>query len=630
MSTLSTLLRDAAARSAAGDGVGALSAYRDAVKIAPERAELWHNLGALYAFQGARDEALSAFAEAVRRRDAWAEPWAARGHVLYAGGDLEGARAAFEKAVAIEPTHLGARVNLALTLNRLKRWSEGVAHLVFARTLAPTDENIWWILRGNLLLLRRDEEALADYLRFEPLATTSGRTIVAALASARREGDAAREARALSATLAYSFATGESALLAETLALVQYHDIALEKLSELYRNHDRLVNAELAARGDAVPFAPDAPRQITGDDRRLRIGYLSADFRNHVMGTMFAPVLAAHDRTRFAVRLYSLAPAANDDAMTDAMRAGADGFVALADVDDVAAARAIASDDLDILVDLMGHSAFARPGIAARKPARVVATHLGCHGALGLATVDYKITDAIADVPGNAAYQIEGLLPLSVCVLPLRAYAAPALHASRAGLDIAPDAVVCATFVAAQKLSPRCLELWRAILAAAPRAVLLFSPPRGDDRVALMRRLAGFGIGDDRIRMVPYVSDALHDRYALADLALDTLPYTGGDTTVAALAAGVPVVTRAGERHAERMTASILAHADLSALIADSDARYVALATRLASDAAFREAQRCAIRTALARPELTDPNVYTRALEAAYVRALTEEQRLPI
>jgi predicted O-linked N-acetylglucosamine transferase (SPINDLY family) len=629
MSTLATLLTDAAARSAAGDGAGALSAYREAVKVAPERAELWHNLGALCAFQGARDEALDAFAEAARRRDTWAEPWSARGHVLFAGGDFDGARAAFEKAVTIEPTHLGARVNLALTLNRQKRWSEGVPHLAFARTQAPTDESIWWTLRGSLLLLRRDEEAFADYLRFEPNAVASSRTIVAALASARRDGDAAREARTLSAALAHPFAIGESALLAETLALVQYHDVAAETMRDLYRSYDRLVTAELAAAGDAVPLAPDAPRRFAGDDRRIRVGYVSADFREHVMGEMLAPVLAAHERKRFSVRLYSLAPAANDDAMTDAMRAGADGFTALADLDDPAAARAIASDDLDILVDLMGHSAFSRPGIVARKPARVVATHLGCHGALGLAAVDYKITDAFADVPGNAAYQQESLLPLPVCVLPLRAYVAPALRESRAALGIRPDAIVCATFVAAQKLSPRCLLLWRAILAAAPQAVLLLSPRSNDDRIALLRRLAGFGIGDDRVRIVPYVSGALHDRYALADFALDTLPYTGGDTTVAALAAGVPVVTRAGVRHAERVTASVLTHAGLSALIADSDDAYVALAVRFASDAAYRDAQRAAARAAMTRPELTDPIVYARALESAYVRALIEKRRHP-
>src|SRR5207253_4918229 len=138
-------------------------------------------------------------------------------------------------------------------------------------------------------------------------------------------------------------------------------------------------------------------------------------------------------------------------------------------------------------------------------------------------------------------------------------------------------------------------------LDAVPRAVLLFSPQRGDERTALARRLAGFGIATDRFRCIAYDASSLHDRYAVVDLALDTLPYTGGDTTVAALSAGVPVVTRAGSRPAERMSASILAHAGLSELIADSDEHYVDLAVRLATDDTFRSAQRQAIRVALTR-----------------------------
>jgi len=107
---------------------------------------------------------------------------------------------------------------------------------------------------------------------------------------------------------------------------------------------------------------------------------LSADFRQHVMGEILAPVLALHDRSRFEIRLYSIAPAANEDAL---LPVAADDFVCLSDDDDPAAARKIAADDLDLLVELMAHSAYSRPGIMARKPARVVATHLGSHGALG-------------------------------------------------------------------------------------------------------------------------------------------------------------------------------------------------------------------------------------------------------
>jgi len=629
VSALAALLAEATARSAAGDPAGSLRAYREAVKLAPQRAELWHNIGALCAAQGAHEEALRAFAEAGRLRPAWAEPWHASGHVLHGAGDLERARIAFDAALARDPTHLAARVNLALTLTALQRYSVALPHLVAARAQAPTDEDIWWLLRSSLLRLRRDEEALADFLRFEPFATGTARTTVAALWAARRLGDAERDARALASAVSFPYATGDAALLAEALALVQYHDIDRDALFALYRTYDRIVRAELTAAGDSAPLAATVPRRWSEGDRRIRVGYLSADFRAHVMGEILAPLLDAHDRARFVVHLYSLAPAPNEDGVSDRLRASSDAFVRLAEEVDATAARRIAADDLDVLVDLMGHSAFSRPGIVARKPARVIVTHLGYHGALGLSAVDYKITDAVADLPANAAFHVEGLLPLTTCVLPLRPFQAPAERMSRAVLGIEPGAIVCATFVGAHKLSPRCLALWRAILQAVPNAMLLFSPQRDDDRAALARRLAGFGIAADRMRFIAYDPASLHDRYAVVDFALDTLPYTGGDTTIAALSAGIPVATRAGARHAERVSASILRHAGLDDLIADTDEAYAGLAIRLATDGAFRSAQRERIRMALTTTASPGPVAYARALENAYIRALTEKHLLP-
>lgn len=629
MTTLSSLLAEATSRAAAGDRAGSRTVYREALRLAPERADLWHNLGVLCAADGAREEALEAFAQATRHRDSWAEPWHARGHVLHAAGDHEGALAAFGEAVARDPAHVAAHVNLALTFERLRRHSAAIPPLVRARQLAPRDESIWWILRGLLLRLRRDEEALADFQRFAPNAPLSARLMVATLASARALADPAQEARALAAACAHRFVAGESALLAEVLALVQYYDIEPATLLGLYRAYDALVRSELAAARETVPLLAATARRRDAADRRIRVGYLSADFRAHVMGELLAPMLEAHDRGQFDVRLYSLAPADNEDSLTERFRAVANGFTRLADLDDALAARAIAGDDLDLLVDLMSHSAFARPGIAARKPARVVATHLGQHGCLGLSAVDYKVTDAIADPPGNAAFQLEALLPLSVCVLPQKAYRAPTPRWSRRELGIADDAVVFAAFVGVQKLSPRCLGLWDRVLRDAPRAALLMSPPRADDRAALVRRLAGFGLPSGRVHFVPYEQGALAARHALADAALDTLPYTGGDTTTSALSAGVPVVTRAGTRHAERMSASILRHAGLPQLVAASDDAYVALAVRLAGDAAFREVQRTAVRIALSQASLARPAIYTRALETAYLRALTEKKLLP-
>jgi predicted O-linked N-acetylglucosamine transferase (SPINDLY family) len=617
------LAAEAAAHANRGELEAAASAWRGALAILPAHAQAWHNLGIVEARRGRIDEATRAFDEAARLRPGWAEPCYASGHATLLHGDAHAAAVWFERALAVDPDHLAARVDLAHALIRQRRYSLAVPHLAHARSLAPAEEAIWWLLRGTLLALGREEEALQDLLAFERSGGASGRVKVAALASARRLGDAQYEARALAEALAFPYAPGDAALVSEVLALVQYHDIDPPALLALYDAYDRLARGEIAARGEP-PLAVAAP-----PDGRTSVGYLSADLRGHVMGDLLAPVVEAHDRNAHRITLFSLAPPGHDDAVTARFRAAADDFVDLATLDDAAAARAIAERGIDVLVDLMGHSAFAHPGILARKPARRIVTHLGYHGGVGLASVDAKISDPLADLPDGAGALRERLLPLDVCVLPLRAYRAPAARYPRATLGIAADAIVIAAFVPAQKLAPRCLALWREVLARVPRARLLFSPPRDDDRRALSRRLEGFGIGADRVAFVPYEAAHRHDRYALADFALDTVPYTGGDTTAAALAAGVPVVTRSGRRHAERMSASILAHAGLTDLIAPTDEAFVALACRIATEDAWRDDLCRRVRAALAVPSLTDPARYARALERAYARVLSEPSRSP-
>jgi protein O-GlcNAc transferase len=615
MSDLAQLIARAAGASDPLARDAAIDALRDALAARPDRADAWHDLGALEMGRGRVAEARAAFAEAARLRPAWAAPCYAAGHVAFSHGDFAAAAAAFEAPLTRAPDHLAARVDLAQALMRLQRYSLALPHLTRARRDAPDNEAIWWLQRGLLLLLRRDEAALAEldaYLAAGGDATTS-RVRVARLASARRGADPVAEARALQDVLAHPFTTGESALCAEALSLVQYHDVPSSALHALATRYDALVTAELG---------PPPPRVVVPRaDDRLSIGYLSADFRDHVMGAMLLPVLAAHDRTRFRVMLLSLAPRANADAITARFAAHADAVVELAALDDAAAAAAVAATGLDVLVDLMGHSAFARPGILARKPAPVIVTHLGYHGGVGLSSVDFKVTDAVADLADGDGALRERLLRLDGCVMPLRAYEAPVARDTRASLGLADDAVVIGAFVGVQKLSPRALDLWRRVLDAVPSAVLLFSPPRDDDRIALMRRVTALGIAAERVRFVPW--DRAHGaaRYALVDVVLDTVPYTGGDTTLAALAAGVPVVTRIGRRHAERVGASLLVHAGLDDLVAADDDAFVVLAVRLCRDAALRAATAARVRRALSDPARTDPVRYTRSLERALVAA---------
>jgi predicted O-linked N-acetylglucosamine transferase (SPINDLY family) len=616
---LEGLLRDAEERFASRDRKGATAAYRKALTLAPERPDIHFNLGVVLADRHRDGEALQAFSAAAQRRPDWPDPWLAAGHLLFARGRYREATGAFEAAAARAPTLLDACWNAAKALIRAKHGSLAVPHLARARELAPANEEIWFELRALLLRLSRVEEAEADFARFEMAAPPSARVAVAALAARMTEGDAAREAAALERALDWPYADGDEELVAELLALLQYVDVPQERLYSAYRTYDRLQQARVR---DIAPLA-GARRD---HDTALRIGYLSADFRGHVMGKLLLPVIMAHDRARLEVRAYALAPMEDSDAVTAQWRSAVDEFVNVAALDDRAAAEAIAADDLDLLVDLMGHSSDARPGILRFKPARLIVTHLGYHGAVGLSQVDYKVTDRYADTSTSVRWQLEAPLPLDVCVLPLRHVEAVADDGlTRQALGLTKDAVVFGAFVGALKLSTRCVDAWRRILEAVPGSRLAFSPPGEAERRAIERRVTGLGIPAARLAFVPCRRDDdefNRARYAVIDAVLDTMPYTGGDSTAAALDAGVPVVTRVGGRHSERMGYSILMHLGLTTTIAHTDDGYVELAVRLAQDRAFRDETRAAVVRAMADPAATDPGRYARALEDAYRRTL--------
>ena len=622
MSGLRELLDGAAAHAAAGRPDAALAAYRAALAISPGLAEVHYNVGALLYAQGDLVEARRSFAAAAQSRPEWIAPPMALGHVHFRAGHYADAERAFERARAIDPGSIEALGNLGLALQRRGRADLAHEFLERARERAPTDTTAWFALRSNWLQRGMTDQAIDDFLRFERGAPLSAELVVTGLMFSRFLGEREHEAKYLPLALDWPYRPDQADLAAVTVARAQYCDVSRDAIRRLYATYDYLQPRDPSVAAATNANADRAPRRADG---LIHLGYLSADFRAHVMGRLLRDVLAAHDRSRFAVHLYSLTPADEEDAISAEFRAGSAGFTQLASLDDRAAARIIAADRLDVLVDLMGHSALSRPGILLGKPASVIITHLGYHGCIGLREVDYKLTDAFADLSDAGAYQIEAPLVLDTCVLPVRRVAPAAVPvATREGLRIDDAAIVYGVFVSLLKLSPRCLELWRQILNRVPQAILAFSPLRDVELPLYLRRLAGFGIPAERIVFIPPGHDDAQGRtrYALLDAVLDTLPYTGGDTTAAALDMGVPVVTRVGERHAERIGYSLLAHLGVTETVADSDERYVEIACRLASDRAWRESIAAAIKSRLPTSGLADAARYTVSLETAYERAI--------
>ncbi|KAB2840850.1 MAG: hypothetical protein F9K47_12680, partial [Burkholderiales bacterium] len=391
-------------------------------------------------------------------------------------------------------------------------------------------------------------------------------------------------------------------------------DVESAELGRFYRTY-----AEAATK----VYGPPRPVAAQRRPGRLRIGYLSGDVRDQVMGKMIHVWLEHHDRERFEVFLYGTR--LGSDAWAERIRDAAEHFVPVAMLDDAAAIERIAADDLDLLIDCSTHTRGARQGILAAKPARVQITSIASAGCLGMNTIDFKLTDALADLPQMQEHQVEPLLAMAGCVYPYRELPAPSgASLRRADLGIADEAVVIGAFVNLLKLGRRCLTLWREILERVPQALIALSPTHAGQREAYQRVFQAAGIDSRRLVFIPQGRNEAQNqaRYGVVDLVLDPLPFGGANGTIEALSMGVPVVTLCGRRHGERVGTSILSHLGVTGTIAHSGPEYVDIACRLVRDGDFREDLQRAIRAGLARSELTDVARHVRNLEAAYETAL--------
>ncbi len=348
-------------------------------------------------------------------------------------------------------------------------------------------------------------------------------------------------------------------------------------------------------------------------NRALRIGYLSPDFRDHVMGRMALAFLSNRDEAAQQVFLYSTAT--REDAVTSALAKTANRFMRCNNASDESIAARIKADKIDILIDLSGPTAGSRPGVLARKPAPVIITHVGAAGPIGLSAVDYKLTDAICDLPENQEYLIEKLLPMDGCCYPVPKYPLPTLGLTKEELRLEGKTVVGA-FYTYMKLSERCVLLWKRVLDEIPNAVLLFSPLDSKLNVAYENIMRAANISAEQFRFIPAGPTEAERlaRYRVVDFVLDSMPYGGVNGTLEALYMGVPVVTLTGKHHSERTSTSMLTHLGVTDTIAQSPEEYIEHAKRLATEPAWREEVSTRIRSRW--PKFADPVDYARRWEA--------------
>ncbi len=487
--------------------------------------------------------------------------------------DFAGARAAFTRALEIQPQSVPANVNLGqLLLTEFRDYRQAALHLRLALASDPQQGQARNQLAVALYELGLVEEALACLDE-----------------ASRRAPDDAE---------------------ASQFRLFMSNALPRRDLDAWYGEHC----AWGARFMDSFPRFAHAP--LVGSPR-LRIGYVSADLREHATAAFVRPILSLHDRARFEIFCYS--NSAEADATTEALARAVDRWRAIDGLDDHQAARLIRGDAVNILVDLSGHTRGGRPGVFARKPAPLQIGYLGYLNTSGMAAMDYRISDSVADPPGYAdRLHREALLRLprtQWCFQP-----------PQEALPVSPPPslrkghITFGSFNHIAKLNESVLDLWAELLGRLPGSRLrVLAVPDAEAGARTLRPMQQRGIAPARIDLVGRLArDAYWRSFGEVDIALDPFPYTGGATSCETLWMGVPLVSLAGAFGFGRSGASVLVNAGFPDFVATDERAYLGIATKLAQDTSALARLRSSMRERLARSPLLAAPDFVRALEDAY------------
>jgi predicted O-linked N-acetylglucosamine transferase (SPINDLY family) len=592
----------------AGELEAACAQFARAVELEPDNAGAWTNLGAAQLRLGRLEES-----EASQRRACAANPTSATalnnlGNVLVARSKWDEAAPLLERVVRSVPDDANGWVNYGHALKGLKRYQD--AFDAYERALGLSPEHPAALLgQGDCLQgLERVPESIPFYERSlvgMPNGADTYEHLGVALSSIGRLDDGLKALRRC---------------LEIEPERVRVHS-GIIFLLDLMEGHEAEAQAERkrwnARFGRADGRAPAAHLNVPDPERPLRVGYVSADFLLHSAAFAILPILRAHDRSQIEIVCYSGVD--KPDQITAEIRALAGRWRDVRDLSDDALEAQIRADEIDILVDLSGHSGGSRLPVFARKPAPVQVTAWGYAASTGLDAMDYFLADPIAVPPETHATYTEQVidLPSILCYEPPSC--APEVAPAPA---LARGYVTFGAFNRLLKVSERTLATWGRVMAAVPSARLLIkaggadlSPARED----LLARLAANGIHEDRLTIRGTTSQPAHlAAHGEVDLMLDTFPQNGGITTLDAVLMGVPVVTLLGERVPGRASASFLTTLGLGDLVGRTTDEYVAIAARWASDLDRLARERATLRARLLASPMADAGLYTRAVEDTY------------
>jgi len=605
---LQSLIRSANDHFRAGRFNEAAEAYSSAIAAGADQPEIHDNLGMVLSKLGRLESAIVSFRAALRLRPNDLYAGINLGNALAALGLLPDALNAYRQLLAYHPGAANAHYNLGRALYQLGRLDESIVAFREAVSLDRSHAEAHASLGNALKDSGRLDEALAEYRRaieakphliaahsnylysiyFHP-----GFDAHAILLEHRRFNDQFAAPFAKQRTNSVGSASRTDSAIAE------------------------ITIRGAAPAGAATPgFAVRTPDPTRASALRLRIGYISPDFRAHCNAHFTLPLLSAHDRTRF--ELYCYSDVSQPDDVTEKLRSHTDRWRSIVGMSDEQAAEIIAKDQIDILVDLTLHMAKGRPLLFARKPAPVQVTWLGYPGTTGLSAMDYRLSDPYLDPLGlNDDCYVEKTIRLPDtywCYDPMNTDLAVAPLAAKSNGRITFGCLnnFC-------KVNDGVLEMFAGVLRAVENSRLILLAPAGETRQRVLQKFQSESIAADRIEFVDRRPWRTYmELYHQIDIALDTFPWNGHTTSLDGLWMGVPVVTLSGPMPVSRGGLSLLSNLGLRDLVAQTPEQYINIARDGSSDLPRLAELRATLRQRMERSALMDKTRFARNVEAAY------------
>ena len=548
----------------------AIESFQKSVLLYPTFAEAYCNLGLAMMAIGRKDAAIACYRKAIEFKPNFPEAFNNLGQPLNELGQLEEATEAYRQAVTLRPTYSEAAVNLAHTLRKRGLLDEAVTACKNGLDANPDNAKI----KIELIDLCRQ---ICDW----------------------------------------------SAFNSDMEFLLDHRDVVEPFIflstpagpDEQFACARHWAATQLPRPG--VPFAHTPARPANG---RIRLGYLSCDFRRHATAYLMAELFERHDRSRFEIIAYSYASDDGSD-MRQRLIAGFDQFLDIQPAPNHVAAQRIYEDKIDILIDLKGYTGETRTEILVNRPAPIQVNYVGYPGTMGADFIDYIIADAFVAPAEHQPYFSEKIVQLPHCYQPN--------DSKRVISDVVPtrkqyglpeDGFVFCSFNGSYKTSPVLFDIWMRLLKAVPNSVLWLISSSPQTIINLRREAAARGIEPHRLVFATTILLPDHlARHRLADLFLDTLPINAHTTASDALWAGLPLLTCAGSSFVSRVAGSTLLAVDLPELITTSLAEYESRAVELARDKAQLKSLRERLARNLPTASLFDIARYTRNLEGAYI-----------